>query len=272
MTQQFLLYQRSSICYYRFGSGPIPVYCFHGYGESGESFGFLEKFAGDRFTFYAPDLPFHGKTKWGEGLKFTPGDLGAIIAGIESDNGIGATIRPVLMGFSLGGRVALSLLELRPERTSKLVLLAPDGLKLDFWYWLSTQTRLGNKLFRYTMYKPAWFSLLLSMINRLGLVNASIFKFVRFYIGDAGVREALYCRWTALRELRPRRRRLQAAIRRWDIPVRIVYGKHDRIISARRGRKFTTRMESQARIYVINSGHELLREKHAAELLPALNE
>jgi pimeloyl-ACP methyl ester carboxylesterase len=46
----------------------------------------------------------------------------------------------LLMGFSLDGRIALSVLELMPAGVSRLVLLAPDGLKINFWYWLSTQT------------------------------------------------------------------------------------------------------------------------------------
>ena len=107
------------------------------------------------------------------------------------------------MGFSLGGRIALTLFQLIPEKVDRIVLLAPDGLKVNFWYWLSTQTFLGNKLFAFTMKKPGWFFGFLKMLNKLGMVNASVFKFVNYYIGNPEIRQALYVRWTAMRKLKP---------------------------------------------------------------------
>jgi hypothetical protein len=44
-----------------------------------------------------------------------------------------------------------------PEQIEKLVLLAPDGLKVNFWYWLATQTWLGKNSFCFTMKHPGWF-------------------------------------------------------------------------------------------------------------------
>ena len=61
-------YRNSTIGYYRFGMGPKPVVCFHGYGEERTIFGFLGKYAGNQYTFYSIDLPFHGKTDWKDGL------------------------------------------------------------------------------------------------------------------------------------------------------------------------------------------------------------
>jgi pimeloyl-ACP methyl ester carboxylesterase len=81
-----------------------------------------------------------------------------------------------LLGFSLGARIALTLYEANPEKVERLVLLAPDGLKVNFWYWLATQTWIGNKLFACTMQHPGWFLLFLKLLNKLKLVNSSIFK------------------------------------------------------------------------------------------------
>ena len=52
MEHQLLSYKNSTISYYRFGSGPASYLCFHGYGEEATAFRFLEKYAGDQFTFY----------------------------------------------------------------------------------------------------------------------------------------------------------------------------------------------------------------------------
>jgi pimeloyl-ACP methyl ester carboxylesterase len=174
------------------------------------------------------------------------------------------------MGYSLGGRMALGLYEMNSSMTRRLILLAPDGLKVNFWYWLSTQTWLGNRIFRYTMYHPAWFFAMLKIFNRLGFVNASIFKFVNYYIGDAGVRQQLYARWTALRKVRPGIGVIKKNIPAFRTRVHLIYGRHDRIILPSVGEKFRKGIESFSHISIINSGHQVLQEKHVGEILPAL--
>src|SRR5690242_8106364 len=146
MEKQVVTYKSSQICYYRIGTGPRLGLCFHGYGEDATSFAFLEKLAGDQYSFYAIDLPFHGQTIWKEDLNFTHTDLQQIIHDLLLSNNINLQTdaakpnrKMVLMGFSLGGRVALSLYQAWPQLTERLLLMAPDGLKVNFWYWLSTR-------------------------------------------------------------------------------------------------------------------------------------
>ncbi|MFN8291597.1 MAG: alpha/beta hydrolase [Chitinophagaceae bacterium] len=265
MDARILKYRNSEVAYYSFGTGVRPVICFHGYGEEATAFAFLEQAAGSFFTFYCFDLPFHGKTVWREGLTFTPADLEAIIRATLPENK-----QFTLMGFSLGGRVALSLYQLMPRRIEKLILLAPDGLKVNFWYWLSTQTWAGNRLFAFTMKHTSWFFGLLKLMNKLRLVNASIFKFVNFYIGNPGVRKQLYARWTTLRRLKPDRNRIKRFIQEDNTPVRLVYGKHDRIILSSVGEKFRKGIENHCTLDVIPSGHQVLHAKHEEYILAVL--
>ena len=174
------------------------------------------------------------------------------------------------MGFSLGGRVALSLYQTMPKKIEKIILLAPDGLKVNSWYWLATQTWLGNKFFAFTMKKPHWFFGLLNLLNKVKLINASIFKFVKYYIGDAEVRRLLYARWTTLRKIKPDLQKIKDLISKNKTPVRLVYGKHDRIILSSVGEKFRKGIEEHCTMTVIHSGHQVLHEKHIEEILPAL--
>jgi pimeloyl-ACP methyl ester carboxylesterase len=268
-----LSYRHSTIHYYRFGSGPKPAVCFHGYGEDAATFIFLDKYAGSQFTFFSIDLPFHGKTEWVDGFVFIQSDLSQIIEEILKQNNSElqtTNSKLTLLGFSLGGRAALSLCQAMPEKIEKLVLLAPDGLKVNFWYWLSTQTWPGNKLFHFTMKHPGWFFGFLKILNKLKLVNASVFKFVNHYIGNAEVRKILYARWTALRKLKPYIKLIKSFVRKNNIQVRLVYGKHDRIILSSVGDKFRNGIEEHCSLSVIQSGHQVLHEKHIDEILPAL--
>jgi pimeloyl-ACP methyl ester carboxylesterase len=269
-----LSYKSSRISYLRFGSGSKRIVCFHGYGEEAASFSFFEKYGNDQYTFYAIDLPFHGQTEWNDGLNFTANDVQQIIEQILGNNNRqpeqGEGPQLALIGFSLGSRVALSLYEKIPERIEKIILLAPDGLKVNFWYWLSTQTWVGNKLFAFTMKYPYWFFGFLKMLNKLKVVNASIFKFVNYYIGDKTVRRLLYSRWTSLRKLKPHLGKIKSSIKGNKTRVRLIYGMHDRIIRPVRGKKFMKGIDPYCTLSVIHSGHQVLHEKHINEILPAL--
>ena len=268
-----LIFRNSTIWYCRFGSGPKPAFCFHGFGEDAASFNFLAKYAGHQYTFYSINLPFHGKTDWRDGFDFTNSDLYKIIEEILKQNKSELrtpNYKLTLLGFSLGGRVALSLFQLIPEKIEKLVLLAPDGLKINFWYWLATQTWAGNKFFHFTMIHPGWFFGFLKILNKLKLVNSSIFKFVNYYIGEPEIRRLLYARWTCMRKFRPGIKHIKSLIREKNCRVRLVYGEHDRIILSSVGERFRKGIEEQCRLSVIHSGHQVLHEKHIKEILPAL--
>lgn len=267
MEHQLLPYQNSYISFYKIGQGPKMVFCFHGYGEEGLVFAFFEEYAGNQYSFYAIELPFHGKTQWNEGLNFSVKDLVDIIKSINNSSD-----RFYLFGFSLGGRMVLSLYQAIPENIEKIILMAPDGLKVNFWYWLSTQTWLGNKFFAFTMKKPSWFFGMLQLFNRVKLVNASVFKFVKYYIDNKEVRELLYQRWTSLRKIKPDLKKIKSLINQNKTKVRLIYGKHDRIILASVGEKFKKGIDEHTRLSVIHSGHQVLHEKHINEILPALTD
>lgn len=275
MEQKICPYKNSRISFLRFGTGPNLAVCFHGYGEDASSFGFLDKYAGNQYTFYAIELPFHGQTEWNEGLQFSPEDLWQIVSTILRQNSRqdpkDEAPRFSLIGFSLGGRAALALYQATPHRVEKILLLAPDGLKVNAWYRLATHTWLGNRFFSFTMKKPGWFLGMLKVLNKLKLVNASIFKFVNFYIGDAEIRKQLYTRWTALRKLKPHLQKIKQQVIHHQTPVRLLYGKHDRIILSSVGKKFQKGIESYCTLTVIHSGHQVLHENHAEEIIAALD-
>ncbi len=274
MEQKVLLYKHSQISYYCYGQGARVALCFHGYGEDARSFSFLGKYDPGYYRYYCIDLPYHGNTVWKEGLNFTHTDLRQIIDAILQKEKVQSLEQQKisLLGYSLGGRIALSLYQSMPAHIEKIVLLAPDGLKVNGWYWLATQTVAGNRLFSLTMKRPQWFFGLLKMLNKLKLVNASIYKFVNFYIGDGEVRQLLYDRWTTLRRLKPNLQKIKTSIKKFNTPVHLMYGRHDRIILSVVGEKFKKGIEAQCSITVIAAGHQVLHEKYAGEILHLLHQ
>lgn len=261
MESQLLSYRNSRIHYLRFGKGERLLFCFHGYGEDAATFRIFEHALGTEYTIIAIDLPFHGNTEWRESLRFTPKDLLAIMRKIAP-----LDLQTVsLMGYSMGGRVALALLQLAPKHFDQLVLVAPDGLHRNFWYRLATQTSAGNGLFRYTMQNPAWFFGGMSWLMRLRLMNKSIFKFAHSYLDDATERWLLYQRWTVMRAFRPSQSQLVQALGKTDAKLKLVFGAYDRIIVPQRADALK-RQSSQVSVKIIRAGHQLLKVKYANEI------
>ena len=249
------------------GSGPKTLLCFHGYSQSGLSFAFLNKAIEPEFSLIALDFPFHGGTSWKEGLLFSITDLVQILLMICKEQSLEFQDLS-LIGFSMGGRVAL--VETLPKKISRLVLIAPDGMRLNFWYWFVTQTWFGNRIFEEALERPSPVLGILRLLNRLKLVNRSIYKFISFYVHDKGVRKELYERWTTMRRFRPRLRQIKALIKSHKIPIRFLYGEHDRVIRFERGIRFIKGLESFGEIKVLSSGHLLLVPENAEGIVSLL--
>lgn len=247
------------------GKGPEWLVCLHGYGESGDTFTLFEPLAGKDYTLIAIDLPFHGKTDWQEGLLFTVDQLIEIINLIIPDS------KPFsLLGYSMGGRVALQLIQYLPRRIKKAVLIAPDGLHRNIWQWLSTQTLLGNQLFAFTMQHPGWIFQLMKLSAGLGLFNKSILKFVHHYLDDAAQRRILYRRWTTMRQFRPDKTFLQKQLIENRIKLVLLFGEYDRVIVSKHGYNFQKQAAENVAVKVIPAGHLLLKEKYVTLVMELL--
>ena len=264
MSQFTLHYKSSKINYYVYGRGPNVLFCLHGYGENGSSFQFLEKELGSLYTLYAVDFPFHGATEWAETEAFTAGDLLSVFSGIRSANSFS------MLAYSMGGRAAMHILQEFPENIERVVLVAPDGLHVNFWYWLATQTFAGNKLFQATMNDPKWFFAFLDGAGKMKLLDESIIKFVHHFLDNKEERILLYKRWSVMRKFKPRIAALRKACSEKNIPLHFVFGRHDRIILSKRADVF--KKEANIHVKLIDAGHQLLKPKYAHEIAALLSD
>lgn len=239
--------------------------CLHGFGEFARTF---DPVAADLpgHTLVAIDLPWHGETDWREGLLMEVRALRDIIRMIPE---AGAK-RFGLMGYSMGGRISLALLEAFPTDVSHLVLIAPDGLKVNPWYRFATRTWAGNRVFRRVMENPGGFLQLLKMGRRAGLVNDSIMKFVHLYVDDRAMRDKVYKVWTTMRRFSPSLPAIRQQILTRQIPVFLLFGRYDRIIQAQSGASFVQGLEPWARVRVLDIGHQVLHPRNIQAIEEAL--
>ena len=262
-----LKYKNSSVAFHVFGQGPKILFCLHGYGDSGDSFYFLEKILGTDYTIIAPDLPLHGGTQWNEKNIFQPPDILQWIPGMREAAGMHTAEKNKiqLLGYSMGGRLALSIFSEAPRDFEKIVLFCPDGLHENFWHFVSTQTMAGNFLFDKTMQHPGWFFNLMEAAYQLKLLNKSIYKFAHHYLDDPGARALLYKRWTLFRKFTPAISHVKKNILKYKIPLTLVFGSYDRIILSARS-NYLKKNNPAVKVLILDAGHQLLREKYGPEI------
>jgi hypothetical protein len=63
MTEHYFEDQFVKLHYYKFGSGPQHMLCFHGFGMHGKQFKLLDTHLGHQYTFWGFDLFFHKETR-----------------------------------------------------------------------------------------------------------------------------------------------------------------------------------------------------------------
>lgn len=260
MTPGYIHYRSSLVHYLHAGKSGNVFICFHGYGENASSFDLLQNAVGETQTLICIDLPYHGATSWKEMEPFSINDLCDIVENIFASLDLRVK-KFSLIGYSMGGRVALAFTEKYPSHIDKLILLAPDGLKVNFWYRLATQTSIGNRLFKFTMEKPQWFMWMLKLGNRLNIINPSIFKFTHHYIDNSRVRKELYERWTGMRKIKPDLRQIKQQINSSGIRLFMLFGKHDRIILPVNGERFARGIQ-HCQLKILPCGHRLLEQKN----------
>jgi pimeloyl-ACP methyl ester carboxylesterase len=105
------------------GEGP-PVVLVHGLGGAAFNFTDLAPLLARRHRVLVPDLPGHGGTEPLPGLDGL-GDLAGHVARTAASEGM---LPAAVVGYSMGGVVALRLAVSRPEDVSALALVAPAGI------------------------------------------------------------------------------------------------------------------------------------------------
>jgi len=248
----------------RFGEGPTVTLCLHGFLEDGDSFAALAE-ALPGHCLLAPDMPFHGQSSWSTANPLSPDTLiDALLQCPELQQGPFG-----LLGYSMGGKVALSIFQRIPDRISHLLLVAPDGLRpspVDLFF---THTWLGDRILWCSLTNPGWLYPLLTLLRQCKMMNESQHRFVLSYLQDVPMRERVYRIWTTLRYFQPSPRQVQALIRQYPIPVRLIFGRYDRLCPVALGQRFLQPIAGQVELQVFETGHLLLRDKHAQQLAKA---
>lgn len=239
--------------YLKYGEGKRLLLCFHGYANNASVFAAFEPYLRRDFTIISIDLPHHGKTKWTKGKQLRRSDLSGLMEALMLRFKVE---KLSLMGYSMGGRVCLTIVEMMPEKIENVLLIASDGLVFSPLYFAATRTFFGKRLFRSFLGNPRKYMKYIEWMRSRKWIDESRYKFAMYYLGSETDRSFLLNVWSDMSMIVPNMKKLRSAVRDHQIPVYIFMGHFDRVIPLRHAQRFMKGLES-VKLFVVEKGHRV---------------
>jgi pimeloyl-ACP methyl ester carboxylesterase len=237
------------------GRGNHTVLAFHGFGQNHKVFnepGLTNK---DAITLYSFDLFFHGQSVWG--YEDQPIEKQFWIDCIESfltENNIN---RFSMIGFSIGCRFVVTLIEKFNSRINRVYLLAPDGIPGNFWYSMATSTVLMRWVFKSLVRYPKPLFLAMQISESLRLVNSRLIRFAKSQMDTEDKRYRVFNSWVTFRKLSVSKKDLEEILQQNPIKIIFIVGDQDQVIQFFTFSK-SKQNQKNPEIHTLRSGHSQL--------------
>lgn len=252
--------------YLKTGRGKKLLLAFHGYGRDAQSMLLFAPYLEREYTCLFFDLPHHGGSHWGHGSVLSAMQLSGMVVELMNEHDVQ---KISLLGYSIGGRICLSIIHEMVECVERVTLLANDGLRIDPYYRFFTRNTLGKQLFRLMLVQPGAYLSLLSLLHKGKLLHEKRYKFLMQYLSDEAARKQLSLGWPAMAELVPEIQPLKKIIAHHKVSIVIFMGKHDMIIPASLAHKFKKGLDT-VQVITLNKGHRLFDASNVGTIAESL--
>ena len=254
---EFVRHAAGKLAYRRFGSGSEVWIFFHGFGQCHQDMISFDKLRTSKQSYLFVDLIYHGQSSWNTSEKaLKKEEWKTILLSLLQQESIDTFH---LVGYSMGGKFALLSYELLPKRIISLSLLAPDGIKTGLWYSMSNYPSGIHPLFKQVVFRPKRFFTLVDGLKTAGLLQKSLVKFVKTQLETRSKRAQAYLVWKVLGGLHLQLGTIIRQLRQHPIPVTLVLGDFDRMVSPKNLERFTAKVP-QLRLLQLPVGHGQLIE------------
>jgi len=240
---------------YVFGEGP-PVLALHGLGGTKISMLPIVPALAPKHRVIIPDLPGHGESDKPVSAQYTPRNYARTVRKLMDALGVD---RAIVIGNSLGGRVALELAVRSPDRVRALGLLAPavPGFRVRYIMGFTRiiPTEVGAVPFPLReRWMKAAVRRLLGDPSKLPdeAYQASAEEFIRIYRSP----QARMAFFDSIRHLLTEAPKpFWARMRHVRVPVQIVWGTADRLVPVRLAPKLAGELPSAELLVLPRVGH-----------------
>jgi pimeloyl-ACP methyl ester carboxylesterase len=252
-----------------FGAGTNGIICFHGFGRKAQDFEVFQSlcspnqrivsinlFAHDNSVFPASRIE-NDPLKLSEWTELMVAFL--VQEGIEDFD---------LVGYSMGGRVAMMTYLAMTKRVRSVLLIAPDGFKINKLYKFASGTKLGRSLYKKLIQRPEPLFKIADFLKRMGILNDKLHRFVYVHLDSKEKRQQVFDAWLIYRQMFPDLQELADTINWESTPFHMVFGKFDSVITVQLGERFSNYLGNKEHMYIIDLGHRLM-VKQTAEFIEA---
>lgn len=239
--QKTLSYKDAVLCYTIYGNGPKKVIAFHGFGQDSSVFKAYAQMLGNDYSLYSFDLFFHGNSVWPHGEAPLQKEAWKnIFQAFKAQEQIE---RFALIGFSIGAKVLLTTLAYFADTVTDITLVAPDGIKTNFWYKLATSSSFFRKCFRHLIAKPGLFFNSLELLGKFNLLDKNLIRFIKSQMKTTSLRQKVYNTWMVYRKLSFKKASIATIINAHTIPTTVFLGASDKVIRKKQLNNFLSQLK-----------------------------
>ncbi len=237
----------------KIGTGPRVMVSFHGFGRDATMFERYESMFSD-YTIYSVSLFYHG-SNWEDQRAYLDDERWtAIFRDFLLSEGIDSFS---LLGFSLGGKVALYTFQLFGDRVDELHLIAPYGIKANAVELITQRLPfVYRRLERYVRH-PAAFLSLLAMLRRYKLLNTTLLNITIKQMSSREARARIFYTMRLYGTLRLNLKAIRMKLEAAKVPVVFYLGVYDKILTLKALDKYFASLVD-ASLHMIPSGHSRL--------------
>ncbi len=253
------IFQNNQLHYSVSGEGEKSLLIFHGYGHTHKNMREIEEALQGEYKIYNFDLFFHGFSEWRQNdSPLTHEFWHSMLSEFLKVNQIKTFS---VMGFSLGGKLALATVQSFEKQIQNLYLIAPDGLTNNFWYNTAT-SKPFKKLFRSMVLAPKLFFKLINVLERVRMLDKSTKRFALLQMNSRDKRRRVYYSWMVYKGIKPDLGLISKAINVNAIHVELYAGIYDRIIPVNAIQSFAKTIKNK-KCHILNTGHNNLLDEVA---------
>ena len=147
-----------------------------------------------------------------------------------------------------------------------MILIAPDGLKINPLYRFTANTEIGKYLYGRVITNPSRVLGTAKILANMRLLDAKIEVFIRQQLESRTNRERIYKVWRAFRLITPDLVDIRSKIHRYHIKMTLIFGKHDKIIRPSLASKLEGISDGKVHVILLDKAHNLTTTSVAEEL------
>ena len=225
------------------------IFAFYGFGQHALVFDYFIQLTKKNYGCIVIDLPYHEACN--EKTKEAFADK---IKEIIQQNHIEKIIG---ISYSMGSKYNLVLAEDLAMYIDKIILIAPDGIKINFWAKLATSTIAGNFLFKFLMSHLHIYIKIITILYSSKLLSKTMYSFVKWHVRNKESAMNVYHSWTNMKNIVPDLKAINANQKKYQFDILAYFGKFDEVIHQNIAKKLVKEIPN-TKIIELEKTHKLL--------------